>query len=86
MKKDTSTWMNRIFHNWNISRITRIVFGIGLMILSFTSKENIIIIFGSLLLIQGILNLSCCGAGGCSLSNNKKQLYKDIIKPYKPKK
>lgn len=86
MKKNTSTWMNRIFHNWNISRITRIVFGIGLIILGISSAERIIILFGSLLSLQGLLNLSCCGTGGCSRSDNGKQLYKDIIKPYKPKK
>ena len=86
MKESTFKWMNRILVDWNISRIIRMVFGIGLCVMGITSKENVITLFGALLMFQGIFNLSCCGAGGCSLSNDKRQVYKDIIKPYKPKK
>ena len=86
MKESTSKWVNRLASNWNIPRIMRLVFGIMLCIYGFTSKENIVTLFGALLIFQGTLNLSCCGAGGCSLSNDKRQVYKDIIKPYKPKK
>lgn len=86
MKESTSKWVNRLASNWNIPRIMRLVFGIMLCIYGFTSKENIVTLFGALLIFQGILNLSCCGAGGCSLSKDKRQVYKDFIKPYKPKK
>lgn len=85
MKESTSKWVNRVTTNWNIQRIVRLVFGVMLLIFGLTSKENIITLFGALLAFQGILNLSCCGAGGCALSNDKKQVYKDMIKPYKPK-
>ena len=86
MKDSTSKWVNRLASKWNIPRIMRLVFGIMLCIYGFTSKENIVTLFGALLIFQGILNLSCCGSGGCSLSNDKRLVYKDIIKPYKPKK
>ena len=86
MKENTSKWINRIFCGWNMPRIIRLVLGIALCIFGTTSKENIITLFGALLIFQGILNLSCCGTGGCSLSTDKRQVYKDLIKPYKPKK
>jgi len=86
MKQSTSEWMNRIFRDWNLSRIMRLTLGIVFIVLGFISKEHLVIFFGILFLLQGMLNISCCGAGGCSLSENKKQMYKDIIKPYKPKK
>ena len=86
MKENTSKWINRIFCGWNMPRIIRLVLGIALCIFGTTSKENITTLFGALLIFQGILNLSCCGTGGCSLSTDKRQVYKDLIKPYKPKK
>ena len=72
--------------DWNTSRIVRLTFGVGLMVLGFVFRENILVFIGVLLMLQGVLNLSCCGSGGCQLPGNSKQLYKDDIKMYRPKK
>ena len=58
MIESTFKWMNRIRVDWNISRIIRLVFGIGLCVMGIISKENIITLFGALLMFQGIFNLS----------------------------
>ncbi|MCH3970055.1 MAG: hypothetical protein LKH27_04300 [Prevotella sp.] len=86
MKENESNWKNRITGNWSISRIIRLLSGLALIILGSVMKESIINFLGVLLFLQGLLNLSCCGTGGCSMGNRQKQVYKDVIKPYKPKK
>lgn len=84
MKQRTSKWMNRIFCDWSLSRLIRLAFGSGLIVAGILLKEQLMSLLGVFFLFQGMLNLSCCGGGGCSLSGNEKQVYKDIIKPYKP--
>jgi uncharacterized membrane protein len=86
MKERTTKWKNRIFREWSISRMMRLGFGIGLIVVGIIWKGQLMTFLGVIFLLQGILNLSCCGAGGCSLSGNEKQFYKDAIKPYKPRK
>jgi len=80
--------MNNIFRNWNIARIIRLLAGLGLSIYAFTSKEYAFLFLAGLFLLQAVLNMSCCGTGGCSSSNenDQKQVYKQDIKQYKPNK
>lgn len=77
--------MNSVFKNWYITRIIRLVAGIGIGIYAITSKDYIFLLLAGIFLFQAILNISCCGAAGCSTENQQKQVYKDIIKPYKPR-
>ncbi len=79
-------WISKLMNDWNASRIIRLAFGVGLMVMGFVFRENILVLLGALLTLQGVLNISCCGSGGCNMSGNSKQLFKDDIKMYRPKK
>ena len=78
--------MNNIFRNWDAMRIIRLIAGVGFGIYAIVSKEYMFFGLSVLLLLQSLLDISCCGKGGCSSSKTKqtKEVYKDIIKLYKP--
>ena len=82
----SNKWLSRLVNDWNTSRVIRLLLGVGLTALGIVYKENIVVFFGVWFTLQGLLNLSCCGGGDCALSGNSKQLYKDDIKMYRPKK
>lgn len=59
---------------WTLVRILRI--GIGIFFLAnipHTDQPWIFGSFGSLLLVQGLLNAGCCGADGCATGITGKQ-------------
>lgn len=77
--------MNRVLKNWNLFRIIRLLLGIIITIYSLFSQEYVFLILGGLFSFQAIMNVSCCGAGGCYTDNkHKKNIYGDQIKEYKP--
>lgn len=77
--------MNKLFKDWDASRIFRLVLGLGAGLYAIISKDTFFYWFAGLFIVQAVLNWSCCGAGGCSSGNSKesKQLYH--IDKYKPK-
>lgn len=79
--------MNSMFKNWSAARIIRLVVGLGLVVFSFIQHEYLFLIVAAMLLLQAVLNVSCCGVNGCSSVENpsKTSVYKDEIKPYKDK-
>ncbi len=74
--------------NWDFSRVMRLIAGVGISTYAFTAKEYSFLFLAGFFLLQAILNISCCGAGGCSSSagNNQKQVFKGEIEQYKPNK
>jgi len=74
--------------NWDFSRVMRLIAGVGISVYAFTSKEYSFLFLAGFFLLQAILNISCCGAGGCSSNagNNQKQVFKGEIEQYKPNK
>ncbi|WP_321436502.1 hypothetical protein [uncultured Bacteroides sp.] len=80
--------MNNILKNWDFSRIIKLIAGIGISIYAITEKEYSFLFLAGFLFLQAILNISCCGAGGCSSStnNSQKEVFKGEIKQYKPEK
>ena len=66
-------------------RITRLVAGIASAVYAVTSKEYMFLLLAVFFLFQAVLNISCCGSGGCSSNGEQKpqQLYKNVIEPYK---
>lgn len=78
--------MNSLFKNWDAARIIRLVAGLGIGIYAIVSKDYMFLLLAGLFLFQATLNISCCGASGCSTSDatSQKQVYKDQIKPYNP--
>lgn len=77
--------MSNLFKNWDMIRITRLVAGIASAVYAVTSKEYMFLLLAVFFLFQAVLNISCCGSGGCSSAGEQKsqQLYKDVIEPYK---
>lgn len=78
--------MSKLLNNWNISRIIRLVLGIGFAIYATIAKEYILYMLAGFFILQAALNVSCCGSGGCNTSNqtDEAQVYKDQIKQLKP--
>ncbi|MFV0396898.1 MAG: hypothetical protein ACK5JU_02620 [Bacteroidales bacterium] len=73
---------------WDIVRLIRLVAGVGFGIYAVVSKEYMFLFLAGLFLLQAIFNVGCCGCStpGCeSESSSSRSLYKDVIKPYKPK-
>jgi len=77
--------MSNLFKNWDMMRITRLVAGIASAVYAVTSKEYMFLLLAVFFLFQAVLNISCCGSGGCSSNGEQKpqQLYKNVIEPYK---
>ena len=78
--------MNNLLKNRNTPRILRLAGGIGLGIYAVAAHEPLLWILAGFFLLQALLNVSCCGAGGCSADGGKTgtEVCRDQIKPYKP--
>jgi len=50
----------RICRNWNLFRIIRLIVGISVIIASAMMHMLIIGIFGSMIVVQAIVNTTCC--------------------------
>lgn len=75
--------MQNILKNWDAARIFRFILALGAAIYGLMAKDYLILPLAGWFLLMSIFNFSCCGSGACSASNKDKQVYKDIIKPYK---
>lgn len=75
--------MNNLLQNWDMARIIRLVAGVGIGIYAIVSKDYMFLLLAGLFLFQALLNISCCGASGCSTNDiaSQKQVYKEQIKP-----
>ena len=51
---------------WNVARIIKLVLGIIMLFLAYFQKENLLYIFGAILLDQAIFNT--CGNGNCKIN------------------
>lgn len=80
--------MNNLLKSWDACRIIRLMAGVGVGIYAVVSEDYMFLMLAGLFLFQALLNISCCGAGGCSTSDtaNHKQVYKGEIKTYNPNK
>lgn len=76
--------MRKYFQNWDAARFFRLALALGLGVYGIVEKDYFMLPLVLWLLAMVIFNFSCCGSGGCaSTGKNDKQVYKDIIKPYK---
>jgi hypothetical protein len=60
-----------IFSNWNFMRFLRLAIGIGIIVESIATSQWALLILGVLFTIMPVLNVACCGAGGCSVPTRK---------------
>lgn len=79
--------MRQLLRNWDLVRVLRIILAVSFIGYGISTKDYMLIFIGGLFGIQAILNISCCGAGGCADKGNSKSgsLYKGQIKEYKSK-
>lgn len=75
--------MNSLLKGWDAARIIRLVAGVGIAVYAITSKDYLFLWLAGLFLFQAVLNISCCGAGGCSTSKPPQSKPVYDIKEYK---
>lgn len=67
-----NTLKNTLLQNWHAMRIIRIVLG-GIAIAEFVPTHDwLYLMIGSVLLLQGIFDMGCGGAGACEWSPRNK--------------
>lgn len=78
--------MDRFLKNWDLMRIVRLLAGVGIAVYAISSKDYTFLLLAGLFLFQAIMNISCCGSGGCYTRKDKpkENIYRDQIKKYKP--
>jgi hypothetical protein len=64
--------MDRIYRQyldlptWNLTRVLRVLFGIGFLAFGLVNHDGLTTILASLVLLQGVLNVGCMG-GACAV-------------------
>ncbi|MES2519395.1 MAG: hypothetical protein V4585_14880 [Bacteroidota bacterium] len=73
--------MTAILKNWDFMRILRLGMGLWIIYSSFTDRQPLIGLLGTFFVYQAIMNVGCCGSGGCSIPTAKiddKNQLKDV--------
>jgi hypothetical protein len=80
--------MNELLKNWDTARVIRLVAGVGVGVYALVSKDYLFLWLAGIFLFQALMNVSCCGAGGCAAGTRTEQkpVYGDQIETYHPKK
>ncbi|MFZ1523478.1 MAG: hypothetical protein WAT22_01595 [Saprospiraceae bacterium] len=60
-----------LFSDWHLMRWLRLFISAYLIWQGIQMKDNFALFIGSFFLLQAIINTGCCGAGGCSVPNQK---------------
>lgn len=63
MKTLLSNWKS----NWNFFRAIRLFLGIAVIIKGIADSETLFAIAGGFLALMALVNIGCCGAGGCAV-------------------
>ena len=68
-----------ILSNWNFMRFLRLGLGIAIIVQSAIAKDWTMGILGFLFAGMAVLNIGCCGTGGCSVPTKRSsETIKDI--------
>jgi hypothetical protein len=59
----------RLFSNWHLMRIVRLIISVGLLIMALRSKDIALSSLILLSLITTLAGVGCCGSQGCSISD-----------------
>jgi hypothetical protein len=65
--------------DWHVSRIFRVVTGAAALIYAIVKQDNIMGLAGAMLLLMGISNTGCGGAGGCGVPMKRKAIDAESI-------
>lgn len=61
----------QVFNGWNFLRLMRLGLGIAVTVQSIYAHQSASIAIGVLLASMAVLNIGCCGAGGCTIPARK---------------
>jgi len=74
-----------ILSSWNFMRLIRLGMGIAIIIQGVAAKDIMFSVIGLLLTGMAVLNIGCCGAGGCYSSveknsgSTKEIIYEEVL-------
>jgi hypothetical protein len=65
--------MTTILQNWNFMRFLRLGMGIWLVYSAIVDHQPLLGLLGGIFALQSIMNVGCCGSGGCATPNYRQQ-------------
>lgn len=74
--------MKQIVKGWDFIRILRLMLGIAFGGYALWTGDYLLLFLSGMLIVQAVLNWSCCSASGCGTASDGKAVYKDFVKPY----
>lgn len=80
--------VKRVLSGWHFARFLYLAMGLTSLGFGLYQKDAVYNFVGVLFLVQGIFNISLCGASGCGVPQSMKKVEAPAIevKEYKPKK
>ncbi len=61
----------RLFNNWNFIRFLRLALAIFILVNAVRAEDRLIMAGGIFILGQTLLNVGCCGFGGCAIDQEQ---------------
>lgn len=73
--------MKKLLLNWNLFRIIRLILGIFVIVQGIATREVWFAIAGGVVAFMAVVNVGCCGAGGCAVNTqtNQRKTKEEII-------
>jgi len=68
-----SAFLRTIARNWHFMRVLRVALSLIILIQAWYANDITTALIGVMLLLMGLFNIGCCGAGGCYTSVRKKE-------------
>ncbi|MBX3239122.1 MAG: hypothetical protein KIT80_10100 [Chitinophagaceae bacterium] len=62
-----------ILNNWNFMRFLRLGIGVFILVQGILMQDWVVAALGGLFSLMPVLNIGCCGAGGCSVPVQKRE-------------
>lgn len=63
---------------WDTPRVIRVLVGLAVLLPGAVQGDSVLLFFGAWLTLLPLLNLSCCGAGGCDVNHSKPKQVSDM--------
>jgi hypothetical protein len=64
-------YKQQLLSNWSVMRLIKLILSVIILIQSVQQNDMIFGIFGGIFLTQTLLNIGCCGVGGCAVPFKK---------------
>jgi len=64
-------YKQQILSNWRVMRLVKLILSVIILIQSVQQQDVMFGFFGGIFLTQTLLNIGCCGVGGCAVPMKK---------------